>query len=237
MKIQKFDIQKGIYEFKLDEMKTEFHSHPAYEIVFSKSGGIDLETKNRRYKDVSLAIIAPNHAHKIEFKKPEVLVLMIECSTKHFENTVAGYGIVLSGGVYADNKTEERKENVKEIFSVICSSTESITADARVRKCLQYLNGSPADYKMIMKELKAETCFSDSRLSHLLKAEIGISIKKYFVWSKLKRAFEKVVRGEANMYEASIEYEFYDQAHLSKTFKKMLGINPSGVYNSRMLQV
>ena len=57
------------------------------------------------------------------------------------------------------------------------------------------------------------------------------------MWSKLKKAFESVVREDKNMYEASIANGFYDQAHLSKAFRQMLGISPSDVYNSRMLQV
>ena len=84
--------------------------------------------------------------------------------------------------------------------------------------------------------LKSKTNLLESRLSHLFKSEMGISLKKYLVWSRLKKAFELVIAGKMNMYEASIESGFYDQAHLSKAFKQILGIAPSESYNSRMIQ-
>lgn len=37
MKIQEFDIEKGLYKFELDEMKAEMHAHPVFEIMFSKN--------------------------------------------------------------------------------------------------------------------------------------------------------------------------------------------------------
>ncbi len=34
----------------------------------------------------------------------------------------------------------------------------------------------------------------------------------------------------------SIESGFFDQAHMIKSFKSVLGVNPSKAYNSRTLQ-
>lgn len=241
MKIHEFNIEKGIYKFELGEMKTEIHSHPAFEIMFSKNGGIDLEVENCKYRNVSLAIIEPNTPHKIEFKKANVIVLMIECNVAYLKKRLLDFDIVLSEGVYAGNKSNDNQEFIEEIIFSVCHTQITIALDERVQKALNYLNNTlnntSSDYKEIMKDLKLRTHLSESRISHLFKKEIGISIKKYFVWSKLKKAFKSVVQEEKNMYDASIENGFYDQAHLSNAFKQMLGITPSDVYNSRMLQV
>jgi AraC-like DNA-binding protein len=237
MKIHEFDIEKGIYKFELDEMKTEIHSHPTFEIIFSNSGGIDLEVKNQKHTNISLAIIEPNEPHKIEFKETEVVVLLIECNAEHLKKVLSKFDIVFSEGIYAEHFTNNRKELLEEVMSSINDAKIPIASDERIQECLNYLNGSSSDYQKIMKDLKLRTHLSDSRISHLFKKEIGISIKKYFVWSKLKKAFESVVREDKNMYEASMANGFYDQAHLSNAFRQMLGISPSDVYNSRMLQV
>lgn len=237
MKIYEFDTEKGIYKFELDQMKTEIHSHPVFEFMFSKNGGINLEVSNQKYRNISLAIIEPNKPHKIEFKKANIIVFMIECNVESLKKILLKFDMVLSQGIYADNKTQERKEFIEEIIVEVCNTNMTIASDERIQRCLNYLNGTSYDYKAIMKDLKLITHLSDSRLSHLFKKEIGISIKKYFVWSKLKKAFKNVVLGEKNMYEASIDSGFYDQAHLNNAFKQMLGVTPSDVYNSRMLQV
>ncbi|MEO1262852.1 MAG: helix-turn-helix transcriptional regulator [Bacteroidota bacterium] len=237
MKIHEFDTGKGIYRFELNEMKTDFHAHPVFEIMLSKNGGIDLETKNSKFSNVSLAIVAPNQPHKVEYKKSSVLILMVECNTAYLQKLLSKFNIELSDGIYTDNQASDKTAFVDKIINAIYNSNVTTAADERIQKSLDYLNSASSDYKALMQNLKLITHLSDSRLSHLFKKETGTSIKKYFVWSKLKRAFEKVVRGEKNMFEASIEHGFYDQAHLSKAFKQMFGIAPSDVYNSRMLQV
>ena len=237
MKVHEFDINKGIYKFELDEIQTEIHSHPAFEIMFSRSGGIELEIENCKYRNIALAIIEPHKPHKVKYQKDKILVLMIECNGEHLQKLLSKFDILLSKGIYVDNQTNDITEIIEEIVESCYNSNIPIVMDERIQKCLNFLNTTSSDYKTIIKELKLRTHLSDSRLSHLFKEEIGTSIKKYFVWSKLKKAFDQVVRGEKNMYEASIENGFYDQAHLSKAFKQMLGISPSDVYNSRMLQV
>lgn len=237
MKIHEFNIEKGVYKFELDEIKTEIHSHPTFEIIFSKNRGIDLEVKNQKQTNLSLVIIEPNEPHKIEFKKTNVVFLMIECNTEYLKNILSKFDIVLSKGIYTEHPPSNRNGLLEEIMFSIYDTKIPITSDERIQKCLNYLNGTLPEYQNIMKDLNLITNLSDSRMSHLFKKEIGISIKKYFVWSKLKRAFESVVKENKNMYEASIENGFFDQAHLSNTFRQMFGISPSDVYNNRMLQV
>lgn len=237
MKIHEFNIEKGIYKFELDEIKTEFHAHPTFEIVFSKDRGINLEVKNKNYINIALAVIEPNMPHKIEFKKTNVFVLMVECNGAYLKKVLSKFDIALSEGIYAENQSNERKDFIDEMLFLISDTKTPVASDERIQKCLDYLNSTSSDYQKIMTDLKLITHLSDSRISHLFKKEIGISIKKYFVWCKLKKAFESVVREDKTMYESSIENGFYDQAHLSNAFRQMLGISPSDVYNSRMLQV
>ncbi len=138
MKIIAFNISKGIYKFEIGKINTDFHSHPAYEILFSRNGTLTIETLSAKFENVYFAVIPAN--------------------------------------------------------------------------------------------------LSESRISHVFKNEVGTSLKKYLVWSKLKRTFELVINGKMNMFEASLESGFYDQAHLSKAFKQMFGVKPSKTYNSRTIQ-
>lgn len=237
MKIFEFDREKGIYKFELTEIRTDFHAHPAVEIVFSETGGIEIETKNSRYTKTSLAIIGANTVHKITAQNDVISLLLVECNPASLQNTLADFGLELNEGIYVEIEKPDRKEFANEIIYTLSSDNMPLTPDERIRECLTYLNSSSSDYKEMLKVLKSKTNLSESRISHLFKEEMGTSIKKYMVWSKLKRAFERVVLGDMNMYEVSFACGFYDQAHLSKAFKQMLGLNPSAVYNSRMLQV
>ncbi len=237
MKIHKFDINKGIYQFELNELETTVHSHPAFEIIFSKNRGIELEIGNTTYLNASFVILEPNTLHKVKYNEANVLVVMMECNTVFLQKFLSKFDINLSKGVYVEKEVKDRTVLIQELIDTFYHSKLSMATDERIQQCLEHLNSSSSTYTTLIEDLKSKTYLSDSRLSHLFKQELGISIKKYYVWSNLKKAFKAVIYDEKNMYQAAIENGFYDQAHLSKAFKQMLGITPSDVYNSRTLQV
>ncbi len=236
MKIIEFNTNKGIYNFELDEINTKFHAHPAIEIIHALNGKFFLETLDNKYPNLSFAIIDKNISHKIISDNCDIKMLMIECDPNSFQGFLHPFEIELTSGIF----TIEQQNKNPPLLSSIISAYKNIpigkTKNQRVEKCLDYLDSSRSDYKKMIQELKTIVNLSESRLSHIFKEEMGISIKKYFVWSKLKRAFQSVLNNKINLYEAAIDSGFYDQAHLSNAFKQMLGISPSEKYNSRIIQ-
>jgi AraC-like DNA-binding protein len=78
---------------------------------------------------------------------------------------------------------------------------------------------------------------SESRLLHLFKEQIGLPIRNYILWIRLKKVVELIANGESLTYAAH-EAGFSDSAHLSKIFLKSIGINPSFlIKNSKFIQV
>lgn len=233
--ISTFDIKRGIYQFRLPSIETAFHSHPALEVISSSTGGISLEIHNEKFENASFIIIDSNISHSVLASKATIELLMLECNLALFQNKLSQYSIKLDSGIYVETDCRDRSTLLAEFCS--WQDQQLTRYDPRVEICLQYLASSHADYGEMISVLTSATHLSESRISHLFKDEMGISLKKYMVWNRLKRAFVKVVSEKKNMYEAAIESGFYDQPHLSKAFKQMLGISPSQIYNSRTLQV
>lgn len=78
---------------------------------------------------------------------------------------------------------------------------------------------------------------SESRLMHLFKEEVGISIKYFILWQKLLRAIHLMLNGKS-FTVAAVDAGFSDSAHLSRTFRRMFGVTPSEVFkNSSSVQV
>jgi len=236
MKIIAFNRLNGIYKFDLEEIKTESHAHPAIEILFSENGEMNIEVADSSFKNVSFAIIDSNIAHKVNMEKEKIHIVMVECHYNFLQKLLAQFDIELSNGTYIESNKVDRRALIEGIYLLCKQRKNSPTSNTRIQKCLDYLNSHSSDYKTMIETLKGELNLSESRISHLFKEETGLSIKKYLVWSRLKKAFEIVISGETNMYKASIQSGFYDQAHLSKAFKRILGLNPSEIYNSRTLQ-
>ena len=77
-------------------------------------------------------------------------------------------------------------------------------------------------------EAAAGCGLSASRLTHRFSAETGIPYRRYLLWLRLQRAVDSA-RSGATLAEAAIEAGFSDQAHLSRTFRAMLGLSPAAV--------
>ena len=77
-------------------------------------------------------------------------------------------------------------------------------------------------------EAAAGCGLSASRLTHRFSAETGIPYRRYLLWLRLQRAVDSA-RSGATLTEAAVEAGFSDSAHLSRTFRAMLGLNPAAV--------
>lgn len=235
-KIITFNSQQGVYQFELSSIASQLHAHPAVEIIYTNNTTFSLTTPHARYEQISFAIIAANTPHQLNANTGDFKLLMIEIAPNLLTDYLARFSIKLSDNTYTASQ-QQQGETIFSFFSQLYTEQKiPKTNSPRIAQCLEYLDSPEADYNSMIKVLKGLVNLSESRLSHLFKAEMGISIKKYLVWGRLKKAIQLVVNDNVSLYEAAITSGFFDQAHLSKAFKQMLGINPSEAYNSRTLQ-
>lgn len=61
---------------------------------------------------------------------------------------------------------------------------------------------------------------------HAFTASIGIPLRPYLAWLRLQRAAGEIVRG-VPLSSAAAAAGFSDAAHMSRTFRRMLGMAPS----------
>ena len=69
---------------------------------------------------------------------------------------------------------------------------------------------------------------SAHRLRHLFSDKLGISIKSYTLWARMRRAVELIAHGESLSVVAH-DVGFSDAAHLTRTLKQFFGLTPSFV--------
>lgn len=75
-------------------------------------------------------------------------------------------------------------------------------------------------------ELASDVGLSADRLSHLFSDKLGISIKSYFLWSRMRRAVDLISRGES-LVTVAHDAGFSDSAHLTRTIKHFFGFTPT----------
>lgn len=101
----------------------------------------------------------------------------------------------------------------------------------RVRKLLRLLKTGAADTTSLETLAKA-VGLSPGRLMHVFTASIGIPLRPYLAWLKLQRAAGAIASGMP-LAEAAHAAGFADAAHMSRTFRRMLGTAPSALRPQR----
>lgn len=236
MKIHDFDITKGIYSFESNELNTKSHSHPVVEIINATNGTFSLQSNGQTNENLEFAIIDSNTEHKVVSQDCYVRILMIESYNSQLSEFLAINGIKFRNGIFFESNFDRKSELFSEVKNLARTIDLKTPTDKRITESTKFIEENELEYKNLLSELTSKVFLSDSRLSHLFKEHIGISIKKYLVWNRLRQAINTYLNENTNLTEVSIQSGFFDQAHLTNSFKNVLGVSPSKAYNSRALQ-
>jgi AraC family transcriptional regulator, arabinose operon regulatory protein len=77
---------------------------------------------------------------------------------------------------------------------------------------------------------------SQSRLAHVFTERLGISIRQYLLWVKMRAAAEMFVR-HLSLAEVAHEIGFADSSHLSRTFMRYFALTPSFLANEKLVRM
>lgn len=100
MNIIKFDIEKGIYLTEVENLVSDYHSHPAIEIILAETGTFTLSIESKNFEGLKLAIIDSNVAHKVSLVKAKTTFLIIEHRDEFLRNYFSEKNFKLENGLY-----------------------------------------------------------------------------------------------------------------------------------------
>lgn len=96
--------------------------------------------------------------------------------------------------------------------------------DPRVARARDLLAAAP-DRRASVGRVAAAVSLSPSRLEHLFRAEMGLPMRRYLLWLRLRDGIVSLASG-ASITEAAHAAGFADGPHFSRTFRRMLGFTP-----------
>ena len=103
--------------------------------------------------------------------------------------------------------------------------------DARINTALAFLRDSPEAYGSI-EAFSARVHLSASRFAHLFKKVVGVPVRRYVLWLKMRRALDLAIAGDS-LTTAALAAGFADSAHLSRSVRAMMGIAPEFLFRQR----
>ena len=66
----------------------------------------------------------------------------------------------------------------------------------------------------------------------MFKHEVGVPVRRYVLWMKMRRALDLAIGGNS-LTTAALSAGFADSAHLSRTVRAMMGIAPEFLFRHR----
>jgi AraC-like DNA-binding protein len=181
--------------------------------------------------------------HALAFAGQPVAVLFFEKQSRLYQQLLLRYNLstehLSDPGPSAGNWLTELKgstgRDVQEgeallgqiAMRLLPNTGESNHADPRVLKVLDAMQAQP-QRNFTTQELSALVCLSPSRLSALFNQAMGLPLRRYRVWLRLRALVSFVSQG-LSLTEAAQMAGFSDSAHFSNSCRKLLGVKPTDV--------
>lgn len=228
------------------------HHHHVVQIVIGINAPFRLQIDGANYEYRSV-IIAPNVPHQVDDHDEWQLMLHIDpenlvakqlsmaylkdCRFKEIDFSVVKPLLTeINTYVHCIHSCKDAKKLFDDIVSALLSfPIETPPIDHRIKAALEILHQLPVK-KICTKTIAGAVCLSESRFSHLFRNQMGIPVRRYLLWLRLRDAVEQVLDGMSFTYAAH-HAGFSDSAHLSRTFKRMSGMTLSDyLKNSQFVQ-
>ncbi|RFN58443.1 AraC family transcriptional regulator [Marixanthomonas ophiurae] len=100
------------------------------------------------------------------------------------------------------------------------------SSDDRATKMLTYINENINKPDLLKVEhLAEEFLMSPTYVSEFFRKQVGVSLREYIIKAKLKLVEIRLLNSDYTLTEIADELGFTDVSHLSKTFKRYVGIS------------
>lgn len=157
---------------------------------------------------------------------------------EQFENVPRAYACTQTSGDEmvklhdADTTRDEADDFLERIFGLAGRhGNQTAFVDVRINTALAFLRESPEAYDSI-EALSARVHLSSSRFAHLFKKVVGVPVRRYVLWLKMRRALDLAIAGDS-LTTAALSAGFADSAHLSRSVRAMMGIAPEFLFRQR----
>jgi len=223
---------------------TTAHAHHAYQLIRCRSGALAL----RGAPDVEalaceVAVIGPDIVHETQGGAPDVELVYVDPDTSS--------GRRLRRGLTKSTRATEWQECGAPLRAPCFATAPATWADAQrvsehfvarlvgpearvlamhpaVLRARAWLTSHLVDDDISLDRVARNAGLSGDRLSHLFNEQLGLGLRPFILWLRLQRAARELGGGES-LASAAAAAGFADGAHMTRTFRRMFGIVPSGL--------
>lgn len=229
----------ALFEYDHLLMRAEYrtpdpHSHLAVHLILGIDGDVHCDISGEHI-EVPGIFIAADVTHTAYTASGEMLVYLFDpacrCADRINESYLMGKPFELLPEKTADkirsiwNSGGSPAQTDREILGILgFPASGASSRDERVTNALDTLRSLEEIPEDIIQQLCAAACLSQSRLSHIFKENVGISLHRYLAWEKMCKGYMNYQK-YGNITEAAMRAGFDSPSHFAATCKRMFGIS------------
>ncbi|HEX7959491.1 MAG TPA: AraC family transcriptional regulator [Terriglobales bacterium] len=222
------------------------HSHHCVQLLMAMDGTLEVRSGPRhKWKKCGAALVRPDASHEVDAHGTNVLLIAFVDAESELGAALSERIIALSGAqsrqdgiscvpesqvarwraMLGPRMSESRVE--RWVRKELLNGERPVSIHPRVRRALKYLREhlSAAD-DLSLKALAQLSGLSSSRFMHVFTESVGVPLRPYILWLRLQRASCELMAG-VSITDAAHNAGFSDAAHLTRTFRRMLGTTPT----------
>lgn len=231
--------------------RTQWHAHHAHQLALALRGSVRFRARqDGAWTDFDGALVPSESTHQFEIDDTAVVAhLFVEPESKAGRALTARFGAptvvalppddvraaarVLTAALETEHgDTGAIVAAAQSAIATLSGATTAATGepDPRLARALEFIRAH-IRRPLALGDVASVVALSESRFRHLFVAGTGTSFRAYLLWLRINLAIEAVSSG-ASWTEAAHEAGFADSAHLTRTHKRMFGIEPTAIRRS-----
>lgn len=224
--------------------RSDWHDHHALQIALALDGVCTFRTQaDGAWSEFRGAIVRSHRPHQFEVEGATMAQLFIEPETaegrrllERFVDDVSplpeaerlAMTRLLADALASDAKTDEMIAAARGATLLLAGvAAPGGKGDARIDKAIAHIRAH-IHAAITLDEAAAAAALSPGRFRHLFVQETGTGFRVYVLWTRLNVAIQFAMAGQS-WTAAAHAAGFADSAHLTRTFKRMFGMNPAAL--------
>lgn len=215
---------------------TRSHKHHCFQLIMKMHGTLLIRGEPKdEWMRTGAALVRPDAPHEVDAQGATVVICFVDaeselgaalgerieddvCSIP--DDQVARWREAL-GGAPTESRVEQWVRNE------LLQRRTAVKIHPGVNRAIRYVHeriGSADDFSL--NALARISGLSQSRFMHVFTESVGVPLRPYILWLRLQRAACDLMSG-LTATAAAHNAGFSDAAHLTRTFRRMLGMTPT----------
>lgn len=222
--------------------KTTVHSHHVIQVTIALRGRVEFESGSRHLGGQAIAV-GPDAPHDFEASEGALVAMLFIAPDGQAGRAIArglfakAPLVSLQLGEFSERlrvafekprlNEAELCELGRQLVTRLAGEFEAAPSDPRIEKLMPWV-AARLEEPVTLVEVAEFVELSPGRTRHLFVQQTGLPFRTWLLWLRLESATKRFAAG-ASLTEAAHGAGFADSAHLSRTFRRMFGINAASL--------